>query len=57
MKKNEKNGKFTVSIGAGGESGVGFINFEFPQVNYPEFYNKFGTQYGYVEKIIGVAKL
>lgn len=54
--KNEKNGKFTVSIGAGGESGVGFINFEFPQVNYPEFYNR-GTLEQLLAELIKIVDL
>ena len=33
------DGQYTVSIGAGGEDGLGYVNIVLPQVNFPEFYN------------------
>lgn len=36
--KNAKDIKYSVSIGAGGEDGLGFINFQLPQLHFEEFY-------------------
>ncbi len=36
--KQAKDAKYSVSIGAGKEDGIGFINIELPQLNFEEFY-------------------
>ena len=33
-----QDAKYSVSIGAGNEDGIGFINIELPQLNFDEFY-------------------
>lgn len=37
--KKAKDIKYSVSVGAGGEDGLGFINFQLPQLHFEEFYH------------------
>lgn len=45
--KKHEDGKYSVSIGAGMEDRLGYINLELPRINYPEFY-----QFETIEKLI-----
>lgn len=37
--KKEQDGRYSVTIGAGSEDGLGYVNIELPRINYPDFYN------------------
>lgn len=54
--KKAQDGKFTITIRAGGEDGVGFVNVKFPQKGHEEFY-QIEVMRKFIEHLLSVVPL
>lgn len=51
-----QDGKYTITIRAGGEDGIGFVNVKFPQIGHEKFYQT-DTMKKFIEHLLSVVPL